>query len=511
MSAFERESAAPMQSDDEDVDEPEFTTYCSFVATKTKPFSQGIYVCQTCNTTADNLCCCAGCATFCHAGHDVGFVAFGEAYCDCGAGQCSLFQRSIQDAVHANLPASSEVIQGAMSLLRRELFSEFAVEHIDYSTAITQATTLVTLSKETFWLPATASPRCYLEELALGIGMAQLRHHLQSHIPSEAAFQQALSLCGFEWWVQVKHATDTDCNSTDDINDGIDLHYDKDETIAEQFGLGIFPALSTVTYLTSAESATSAHPTIILSCRASQPVGAPIREAVISLPARGKHVSFNGELLHGAPQQLLSFALANPTSQANTAPKDNSNTRITFLVNLWIGHQPTAVVPLPDDFAQTLAGGQSPVDGAPVVLCPSPQSSISTTVITSADASSDFLGDWTMIPFVSDKSQWGKDDAEAGLELYVWMPSVPLAALHAAQFNRPPPAVKGVAKKRRTDKSIDATVSDLRSSQEIPPQCTSYRIVFASDDVAAKLEYEEDDEGANEFGDEFCGIVNVKG
>lgn len=510
MSAFERETAAAMQSDDEEVDEPEFTTYCSFIATKTKPFSQGIYVCHTCNKTSDNLCCCAGCATFCHAGHDVGFVAFGEAYCDCGAGQCGLLQRSLQDGVHANLPASSEVIQGAMSLLRRELFSEFTIENVDYSAAIAQATNLVSLSKETFWLPATASPRCYLEELAQGIGMAQLRHHLQSHVPSEAAFQQALALCGFEWWVQVKHATNVDCNSTEDINDGIDLHYDKDETIAEQFGLGIFPALSTVTYLTSAESTTSAHPTIILSCRASQPVGAPIREAVISLPARGKHVSFNGELLHGAPQQLLTFALANPTPAAGSAPQTSTNSRITFLVNLWIGHQPTAVVPLPDDFAQRLSG-QSPGGSVPVALSPSPQTSISTTVVTSADASSDFLGDWTMIPFVSDKSQWGKDDAEAGLELYVWMPSVPLPALHAAQFNRPAPAVKGASKKRRTDKSIDTTTNELRSSREIPSTCTSYRFVFASDDVAAKLEYEEDEEGADDFGDEFCGIVNVKG
>eukprot|EP01033_Poteriospumella_lacustris_P022004 gene22004-16451_t len=38
MSAFERETAAAMQSDGEEVDEPEFTTYCSFIATKTKPF-----------------------------------------------------------------------------------------------------------------------------------------------------------------------------------------------------------------------------------------------------------------------------------------------------------------------------------------------------------------------------------------------------------------------------------------------------------------------------------------
>eukprot|EP01033_Poteriospumella_lacustris_P007275 gene7275-5230_t len=335
MSAFEREAAAAMQSDDEEVDEPEFTTMRNDAqrsVTLVTTWASLPSVRPIATAVQDNAVCFSG-------------------------------------------PFKTESMQIYQPLLR-ELFSEFTIENVDYSAAIAQATNLVSLSKETFWLPATASPRCYLEELAQGIGMAQLRHHLQPHVSSEAAFQQALALCGFEWWVQVKHATNVDCNSTEDINDGIDLHYDKDETIAEQFGLGIFPALSTVTYLTSAESTTS---------------------------------------------------------------------------------------------------------------------------------------DWTMIPFVSDKSQWGKDDAEAGLELYVWMPSVPLPALHAAQFNRPAPAVKGASKKRRTDKSIDTTTNELRSSREIPSTCTSYRFVFASDDVAAKLEYEEDEEGADDFGDEFCGIVNVKG
>ena len=67
---------------------------------------QPIYVCQTCNDPNDpataNKCCCAGCAATCHDGHEVDFIAYGNAYCDCGAagdgGCCQLINESIAAA-----------------------------------------------------------------------------------------------------------------------------------------------------------------------------------------------------------------------------------------------------------------------------------------------------------------------------------------------------------------------------------------------------------------------------
>ena len=58
--------------------------------------------------------------------------------------------------------------------------------------------------------------------------------------------------------MQVKPVDEASSSSTC----GIDLHYDKDEALAESFGLGSFPTLSTVTYLTGASS--KAPPTILL-------------------------------------------------------------------------------------------------------------------------------------------------------------------------------------------------------------------------------------------------------
>jgi hypothetical protein len=51
---------------------------------------------------------------------------------------------------------------------------------------------------------------------------------------------------GMEWWVQVKDAT------SDSKQRAIDLSYDKDEALAKPFGVGSFPVILTVTYLTPA-------------------------------------------------------------------------------------------------------------------------------------------------------------------------------------------------------------------------------------------------------------------
>jgi hypothetical protein len=410
------------------------------------------------------------------------------------------------------------MMTSAINLLRQKPFEEFTMNNIDYDRAILEAKELITHSKETFWIPATgASPRCYAEKLAHDIGMAQLQEHWASAV-SPALFQQALTQCGFEWWVQVKTNNSNTVEVSQDNeepNNGIDLHYDKDETVAEQFGLGIFPALSTVTYLLS-DAALSSHPTLILNCTAAQPIGAPIHEMFISIPKQGKHVSFNGELLHGAPQQILPFSLTNQTPSSNETVSNNNstNTRITFLVNVWIGHQPASVTPLPDSIAQALAAVSSAESefsisqyDTTVALQSVPADWLTTTIVSSPDVNAESFGDWQVIPFVSAKSQWGKEESEAGLELYCWMPQIPLQAFHNAQQLRSA-AGPNLKKPRRNAQSPEQ--SSQASTPLIASTSTSYQLVFIGEDCAAKLEYEEDEEGAEEFGDAFCGLVTSK-
>ena len=55
----------------------------------------------------------------------------------------------------------------------------------------------------------------------------------------------------------------------------------------------------------------------------------PIAQGWLSLPAAGKHVSFDGALLHGAPDDL--------------APLAPSALRLTFLANVWLNYRPSSL------------------------------------------------------------------------------------------------------------------------------------------------------------------------
>ena len=131
---------------------------------------------------------------------------------------------------------------------------------------------------------------------------------------------------------------------------GIDLHYDKDEVVAAEFEVGMFPAVSTVKYLSSPPKAL---PTLVLDCRASDPVWEPIRKYFQSNPCVGKHIAFNGKLLHGAPDtgegsepQEHEVASSHPA----VAPSSGQGRkRVTFLANIWVNHHPARVQPLPSD------------------------------------------------------------------------------------------------------------------------------------------------------------------
>ena len=104
---------------------------------------------------------------------------------------------------------------------------------------------------------------------------------------------------------------------------------------------------------------------------------ARVRPQVLSHPARGKHTVFDGRLLHGAPAALklrtttaaaiassavgeqLERLLGQPScwdSPWEGGPGDGGEVsaarpRVTFLVNIWLGHTPLGIEPLPPDAA----------------------------------------------------------------------------------------------------------------------------------------------------------------
>ena len=95
-------------------------------------------------------------------------------------------------------------------------------------------------------------------------------------------------------------------------------------------GINIHPHISTVTYLTG-----DGAPTLV--CEQRSPVSydqvpdafGPIPQAWLSYPLAGKHMSFDGGLLHGAPNAL--------------APLQSANMRVTFLANVWLNYHPAGL------------------------------------------------------------------------------------------------------------------------------------------------------------------------
>jgi hypothetical protein len=386
--------------------------YCTFAVTGEHKVNQAIYVCRTCsstnsaprkavpkanggdrnvtgeeddddadaNTSANDdsqgdqlLCVCQGCAEACHADHEgLEYIGFGPAYCDCRVhgstdecGRrvpcCQLAQGSDEAAIRMNLTRQRSAVQeGGAATVRSDSYrmEAFVIPELVDDGACRRlhqsACALAKLSKETFWIdPATVdvTSLCDLEKLALSV--------YQYHASSAEQ-----PLCGAEWWVQVKPAHDPEAGA-------VDLHFDKDEAVAECFGLGYFPHLSTVTYLTGASiesdvpgpanRAQPQSPTIVLSrvYGENHNDGKDV-DVLISHPRRGKHVVFDGRLLHGAPAALeLRDAPAAVRLENVLEPDVASQERVTFLVNLWSQRRPASVETLPEEFRRKLKGSQA--------------------------------------------------------------------------------------------------------------------------------------------------------
>ena len=177
------------------------------------------------------------------------------------------------------------------------------------------------LASGSFWLPADASPTNPLEELAAKI----FQFHTAGAKPAVDH-----STSGAEWWANVSRGAAI--ASHGDIN----LHFDKDEAAYSDYGLIVHPLLSTITYLSDEGAATLVLPHIILNAAdrseytRSEAAGSEVASALLVPPSTGRHVCFDGRWLHGAP---AGYHVRQSTADADYC-------RITFCVNIWVGHKP---------------------------------------------------------------------------------------------------------------------------------------------------------------------------
>lgn len=399
----------------------------------------------------------------------VKFIGLGPCYCDCSVlGTCGLLDQSVQKA--DELLGSGGRQRGSnRSGPCGESFFFDVYQLCPWNEAwssylVAQARELVRHSKSTFWLDRHA---IVAAAAATGGGAAALsaleqfawrvfEQHKDTAITRQCPETiqgdgdgdgEPTTIEGAEWWVQVKLGEaepggrpDDTTNQTRNADTAIDLHYDKDETMAEVFDLGLFPALSTVTYWTAMnehdEYNGAAAPTVVFRRQyEDESPETGIREMLISHPAPGKHLVFDGRLLHGAPAHT---GLRRRRLAASPPPDDDNNgdgrvatataittgptkLRITFLVNIWVGHRPCDAMILPDEIRERLVHGVGPPPGVdpafltmkePFVFVPNHQDVAEFHVDGKNEAAADH--DRIELPFVGGSSTWAVDTSEDG-------------------------------------------------------------------------------------------------
>jgi hypothetical protein len=194
----------------------------------------------------------------------------------------------------------------------------------------------------TFWVPAaTKKPKTSLEQLALDIFTFHAR---------DAVFEPSKS--GAEWWTLVI-----------DESDEVGLHWDRDYDLQADQGLLLHPMVSTVTYLTTP---CAAAPTVVLGrpspLLASESPCGSVPSATACWPALGRHLAFDGKLLHGALPDLTPSPPPPPPPTGGAAPAAAAGRkRVTFLVNVWLNHVPWGAEKLPKSIAKQLSVAASGV------------------------------------------------------------------------------------------------------------------------------------------------------
>lgn len=153
--------------------------------------------------------------------------------------------------------------------------------------------------RATFWFDLNEKPRFALEEIVQQI----------CNLDFPGDLKEKHGIVGCEWWSQVKQP-----------GDDIVFHFDKDEGMATKNKIFKFPYIATVTYMTECGG-----PTMVFDHRTTERndsyVPSQPRNGFISMPAIGKHITFDGELFHGVMGAM------------NYVTKEPS--RITFLINYW--------------------------------------------------------------------------------------------------------------------------------------------------------------------------------
>ena len=419
------------ESFDEADAEEEEPLLCTYAATGSRMSFQAVYNCQTCMNSfqnksddeASDLCCiCDSCAACCHEDHDVNFLGYAPAYCDCGKnGSCRILEESSKIALKVGVPEGGKSTETFHSKVLEDnscgICNPFGYVVKSYNIGndfnesdlckemLRQAEVVASFEKNesgvnrTFWVSSNQKIHedlCDLEMIAL--------QFFRCHV--KAFNMEVTEFSGAEWWVQVKQKSQDDSENYNPV----DLHYDKDEAMASKFGLGFFPSLSTVTYLTSNAFA---NPTVIFPQTYHDSQGTKMSQVIISRSEKGKHIVFDGRLLHGAPRLNLF-----PTLETSSHASDDI--RVTFLVNIWLHGKPLDAKTLSISERQCLLNDR---------LCYCTNDSYRSLYMNeqpipshTIDEISSDKNDRVLLPFISTEAEWIDDEVDNDIRVSMIMP-----------------------------------------------------------------------------------------
>ncbi len=429
--------------EEEEEKEDERHCFCTLAVTGSHPTFQAIFVCNEfseageTDDAAQPMCVCQACAEVCRDDgyHEVEYIGMGPSYCDCSRmGNCKLHEKSVKEAERLGVipkdQGEEKVASTNASLEKfvREAFDipmlqTFSDKPLLSSLLVEQAQELIKYTKETHWIDETMvdglQEMSLLESLAWSIYRSHKERYKDTMFDDDDC-QDARG--GAEWWVQVKKIStpteDNEASEPDSIDvdskptplassSSIDLHYDKDEALAESFGIGSFPALSTVTYLTTAPS--MAAPTIIFDHTYTQGEDEVMCSMMVSRPRIGKHICFDGRLLHGAPYHpsLLS-------TNTNHSDENYVSFRVTFLVNIWKNRRPASVHVLDDKIRSALLSLPGQLDFEQTDLLMTPLEISKVSFEEEEKNIPEPLRDRIELPFVSNLAEDDDDEGNNG-------------------------------------------------------------------------------------------------
>lgn len=168
-----------------------------------------------------------------------------------------------------------------------------------------------------FWVGAFSKAQNVLDRFALDV----FWFHAERLQLSPEDVRSHGRRAGAEFWVQLRSAAQPWHER------GMDWHFDKDEELLDKEDVALTPTVATVTYLRN-----SGAPLVVLSQPTLSSNGFTVQLldnedliAYVTKPVLGRHVAFDGGLLHGCPSKLA-----------------GKGERLALVVNVWLEHRPIA-------------------------------------------------------------------------------------------------------------------------------------------------------------------------